>query len=98
LIFKSIQSSRATPNGIEMEQNCLQKAKKKQRASFLLRVSSQLLLKVGLSLEGLWGIDIPRVLTDTKTYLGPPDGLPNGLPCGMGQQVIIRSGELDPRR
>jgi hypothetical protein len=49
-------------------------------------------------LAGAWGIDIPRVLTDTETYHGPPDGPSNSLPCGMGQHVIIRSGELDPRR
>jgi hypothetical protein len=45
----------------------------------------------------VWGIDIPRVLTITKTYHGPPDGPPSGLPRGMGQQVTIRSGKLDPR-
>jgi hypothetical protein len=53
---------------------------------------------VAISVRILWGIDIHWVLTNTKTYHGPPNGLPNGLSCRMGQQVIIRSCELDTRR
>jgi hypothetical protein len=52
-----------------MEQNYLQKAWNKQRTSFLFKVLSQLLSKVGLSLGGLWGIDIPWV--KGKCALGP---------------------------
>jgi hypothetical protein len=88
----------ATPNQYRHETKLPSKSLEETKASFLLRVSSQLLLKDALSLGGLWGIDIPRVLADTETYHGPPDGPPNGLSCGMGQHVIIRSGELDPRR
>jgi hypothetical protein len=69
----------------ELEQNCLQKAWKKQRTSFILRVSSQLLSKVGLRLGGLWEIDIPWVLMNMKTYHGPPGGPPIGSSYGMGQ-------------
>jgi hypothetical protein len=37
------------------------------------------------SREVLWGIDIPRVLMDTKTYHRPPDGLPAESSYGMGR-------------
>jgi hypothetical protein len=43
----------------------------------------------------VWGIDIPRVLTDTETCHGLPNWLINGLPCGMGQQATTRLGKLD---
>jgi hypothetical protein len=32
----------------------------------------------------VWGIDIPRVFMDTKTYYGPLDGLPAESSYGMG--------------
>jgi hypothetical protein len=49
------------------------------------------------SREVLWGIDIPRVLMDTKTYHGPPDGLPVESSYGMGQQNVASLGQPDPR-
>jgi hypothetical protein len=99
-MLKSIQTLGATPIGCTIQgwNKIAFKSLGKQRASFLLRVSSQLISKVGLSLGCLWGIDILRVPTNTETCHRPPDGLPYGLPCGMGQQVIIKLGELDPRK
>jgi hypothetical protein len=54
--------------------------------------------KVGLSHGSLWGIDIPRVLKNTKTYRGPPDGPPTGSSYGTGQRDIAGLGKPDPRR
>jgi hypothetical protein len=79
-----------------VKQNDLRKSWKKHWTSFIFRVSSQLLSKVGLSLGGLWGIDIPRVLMDTKTYHGPPDELPAESSYGMGHQNVASLDETDP--
>jgi hypothetical protein len=42
------------------------------------------------------GINIPRVLMNTKTYRGPPNELLAESPYGMGQQDVSNSGEPDP--
>jgi hypothetical protein len=34
---------------------------------------------------------------NTKTYHGPPGGLPTGSTYGMGRQDVARLGEPDPR-
>jgi hypothetical protein len=100
-MLKSIQSSSATPTVHPMDtktkQSCLQKLKK-SKAQFLLRISSQLLSKIGLSLGICGGIDIPMVLTNTETYYRPPDGSSSGLLCGTSHQAMSRLGEFDPRR
>jgi hypothetical protein len=85
------------PNGYKDEAKLPSKAQKSQRAQFLLRISSQLLSKVSLSLGGLWGIDIPMVLTNTETYYRPPDGPSSGLLCGTSHQAMARLGEFDLR-
>jgi hypothetical protein len=46
----------------------------------------------------LWGIDIPRVLMNTKTCHGPPNRPSTGSSYGMGQRDVARLGEPDLSR
>jgi hypothetical protein len=52
----------------------------------------------GVGAEGVWGIDIPRILTSTRTCDGPPDGPLDGLSSETDHWATARPGELDPRR
>jgi hypothetical protein len=64
------------PIDAKAEQSCTQKAYNSKKTWLIFGVSSQLPSKIGLSLRGLWEIDIPRVLMSTETQFWLARGQP----------------------